>query len=197
MNAEGIAEALARAIAGVGPRVTLGEVVARLETRGYGMLLFLFSAPNLTPGPSIPGFSTIFAVPLAAIALQMALGVAHPRLPGFLARLGIARPRAESILAQLAPTLARVGRLFAPRWPSMCGPAARRWIGLVALVQAGLLLLPLPVLPLVPSLALIVVSLGLVAEDGRAVALGLALCALASALFATALALGASALGLA
>jgi len=194
----GIADALAHAIDGPPEgRVTLGELVARLETRGYGMLLFLFSAPNLTPGPSIPGFSTIFAVPLAVIAAQMVLGIAHPRLPGFLARLGIARARAQSILGHLRPMLARVERLFAARWPAWSGPSARRWIGAVAIVQAVLLLLPLPVLPLIPSLALIVLSLGLVAQDGRAVALGLLLCAVATAAFVAALVLGAAALGLA
>lgn len=198
MKTSGIADALAHAIDGPPEgRVTLGELVARLETRGYGMLLFLFSAPNLTPGPSIPGFSTIFAVPLAVIAAQMVLGIAHPRLPGFLARLGIGRARAQSILGQIRPMLARVERLFAARWPVWSGPSARRWIGGVAIVQAVLLLLPLPVLPLIPSLALIVLSLGLVAHDGRAVALGLVLCAVATAAFVAALVLGAAALGLA
>ena len=198
MKEGGIADALAHALDGPpDARVTLGELIERLESRGYGMLLFLFSAPNLTPGPSIPGFSTIFAIPLAAIALQMALGIEHPKLPGFLARLGLARPRALSILEHLRPMLARVERLFAARWPTLCGPAARRWIGLVAILQSALLLLPLPVLPLIPSLALIVLSLGLVAKDGRAVAIGLVLCVAASIAFAAALVLGAAALGLA
>ncbi len=198
MSAAGLLGALAHAIDGPDDgRVTLAEIVRRLETRGYGMLLFLFAAPNLTPGPSIPGFSTIFALPLAVVAVQMALGVPHPRLPGFLGRLGLARPRARSILSQIERPLAAVERLLKPRWQALCGPAAQRAIGLVALVQAGLLLLPLPVLPLVPSIALIVLSLGLVAEDGRAAALGLALCVVAAGLFAAALLLGAAALGLA
>ncbi len=198
MNAAGLLGALAHAIDGPDDgRVTLADLVARLEARGYGMLLFLFSAPNLTPGPSIPGFSTIFALPLAVVALQMALGVPHPKLPGFLGRLGLARTRARSILSQVERPLAAVERLFRQRWPALCGRTAQRWIGLVALVEAGLLLLPLPVLPLVPSLALIVLSLGLVAQDGRAVALGLVLCAIAAGLFAAALVLGAAALGLA
>jgi hypothetical protein len=42
-----------------------------------------------------------------------------------------------------------------------------------------------------------VLSLGLVAQDGRAIALGLALCAVATAAFVAALVLGAAALGLA
>ncbi|MBI1243556.1 MAG: exopolysaccharide biosynthesis protein [Alphaproteobacteria bacterium] len=198
MSTAGIADALAHAIDGPDDgRVTLAGLVARLERRGYGMLLFLFSAPNLTPGPSIPGFSTIFALPLAVVAFQMMLGARHPKLPGFLGRLGIARVRARSILDQIKAPLKRAERLLKPRWPALCEPAAQRWIGAVAIVEAGLLLLPLPILPLIPSIALIVLSLGLLARDGRAVALGLGLCALAAGLFAAALLLGAAALGLA
>jgi len=105
---QGLGAALQAAVAGdPAARITLGELVEALQARGYGLLLFLFAVPNLTPGPSLPGFSTIFAVPLALVAIQMALGVAHPRLPGFLARLGISRGRAQRVVAAAAPLLAR------------------------------------------------------------------------------------------
>jgi hypothetical protein len=193
-----LGDALHNAVAGdPDTRVSLGELIAALETRGYGLLLFLFAVPNLTPGPSLPGFSTIFAVPLAFVAIQMALGVAHPRLPGFLARLGISRGRAQRVVAAAAPLLARGEKLLRPRGAMLTGPAARRWIGFAALLQAVLLLIPLPLLPLIPSLALVVLALGLAAHDGAAVGIGLAACALAAILFGLALFYGAALLGLA
>jgi hypothetical protein len=126
----------------------------------------------------------------------MAWGVESPKLPGFLARLGVARPRARGIVAYLAPALARVEKLLRPRLPSMLAPAMQRFVGAVAIVEAVLLLIPLPFLPLIPSLALTVVALGLIARDGAAVALGLIACALAAAAFGAALIFGAGALGL-
>jgi hypothetical protein len=178
-------------------RVSLGELIAALETRGYGLLLFLFAVPNLTPGPSLPGFSTIFALPLALVAIQMAMGVAHPRLPGFLAKRAISRMRAQSVVAYLQPMLARVEKLVRPRAAFLVGPVAKRWIGAVVLLQAILLLVPLPLLPMIPSLALVVLSLALAAEDGVAVAVGLAACAVSLGAFALAFMYGAAALGLA
>lgn len=198
MSRLGLAEAFAAAVEGPeDTKATLGELVAKLETRGYGVLLFLFAAPNLTPGPSLPGFSTIFALPLTLIAAQMAWGTASPGLPGILARLGVSRGRARAIVAYLAPTLERIERLLRPRLPGMLTPGMQRLIGAVAIVEAILLLIPLPLLPLIPSAALTIVALGLIARDGAAVALGLAACALAAAAFAAALILGAGALGLA
>ncbi len=198
MSDLGLAAAFARAVDGPDDvKATLGEMVAKLESRGYGVLLFLFAAPNLTPGPSLPGFSTIFALPLALIAAQMALGIASPKLPGFLARLGVARPRARAIVAYLAPMLNRVETLLRPRLPVLVAPPMRRFIGAVAIVEAILLMIPLPFLPLIPSFAMTVVALGLMARDGVAVAIGLAACAAATVAFAAALIWGASALGLA
>jgi hypothetical protein len=195
---QGLGAALQAAVAGdPAARITLGELVEALQARGYGLLLFLFAVPNLTPGPSLPGFSTIFAVPLALVAIQMALGVAHPRLPGFLARLGFSRGRAQRVVAAAAPLLARGEKLLRPRGAMLTGPAARRWIGFAALLQAVLLLIPLPLLPLIPSLALVVLALGLAAHDGAAVGIGLAACALAAILFGLALFYGAALLGLA
>jgi hypothetical protein len=195
---QGLGAALQAAVAGdPAARITLGELVEALQARGYGLLLFLFAVPNLTPGPSLPGFSTIFAVPLALVAIQMALGVAHPRLPGFLARLGISRGRAQRVVGAAAPLLARGEKLLRPRGAALTGPVARRWIGLAALLQAVLLLIPLPLLPLIPSLALVVLALGLAAHDGVAVGIGLAACVLAAILFGLALFYGAALLGLA
>lgn len=198
MSELGLARSFARAVDGPDDtKATLGEMVAKLEARGYGVLLFLFAAPNLTPGPSMPGFSTIFALPLALIAAQMALGVESPRLPGFLARLGVGRSRARAIVAYLSPALDRVEKLLRPRFPVLMAPPMRRFIGAVAIVEAILLLIPLPFLPLIPSVATTIVALGLIARDGLAVAIGLAACAVAAVAFAAALIWGASALGLA
>ncbi|MCM0021030.1 MAG: exopolysaccharide biosynthesis protein [Tagaea sp.] len=198
MSGLGLVDAFGRAVEGPDDvKATLGELVAKLETRGYGVLLFLFAAPNLTPGPSMPGFSTVFALPLVLIAAQMAWGVPSPKLPGFLARLGVARPRARSIVAYLAPTLGRVEKLLRPRWPRLLTPGIQKAIGAVAILEAVLLLIPLPFLPIIPSVALTIVALGLIARDGAAVALGLGACAVAAVAFAAALILGAAALGLA
>jgi hypothetical protein len=198
MNEAGLGQALAAAVAGEAKsRVTLGDVVAALRTRGYGLLLLLLVTPNLVPGPAIPGFSTLFALPLLWVATQMALGVAYPQLPGFVARLGIERGRAQRAIAAIAPWIARIETLLRPRAALFTGAAARRWIGLVVLSQGVLLLVPIPVLPMIPSCALLILALGLMAEDGVAVACGLVACAAGTVAFAAAFSYAVTAFGLA
>lgn len=160
-------------------RTTLGEIVAKLDERGHALVLLLLAAPNLTPGPSLPGFSTIFGVPLCIIAYEMIAGRRVLRLPGFVARLSMPRQRIVKIVVKLEPWLKRVERVLKPRGPALDSPAAARVLGVACLVLAVLLCLPIPIFSLVPAVALVVVALGLLARDGVAVICGLGLGALA------------------
>ena len=64
---------------------TYRALLDRLGGRGYGFAMMLLAAPNLTPGPSLPGFSTIFGIPMLALAIGMLIGIPNPRLPRWLA----------------------------------------------------------------------------------------------------------------
>src|SRR4051812_41090351 len=76
--------AILRRLAGTGEghRISLGQIMDALGDRGYGLLIFVLAAPNAIPGPAVPFLSLIFAVPMALIAAQLALGREEPRLPG-------------------------------------------------------------------------------------------------------------------
>ena len=50
-----------------GPEIRMGEVVAALGERGLGLAMLLLAVPNLLPGPVMPGYSTIFGIPIAAV----------------------------------------------------------------------------------------------------------------------------------
>jgi len=156
-------------------RATLGELVAKLDARGHALVVLLLAAPNLTPGPSIPGFSTVFALPLCIVAFEMLLGRRTFRLPGFLARISIPRKRVANFIKKLEPLLMRIERVLKPRRPSLDTPAMCRAVGLACLLLSALLLLPIPVFSLIPAAALVIVALGLLARDGLAVLCGIGL----------------------
>jgi hypothetical protein len=156
-------------------RATVGELVAKLDERGHALVLLLLAAPNLTPGPSMPGFSTIFGVPLCIVAFEMILGHRTLRLPRFLARISIPRRRIANFIVKLEPLLNRIERVLKPRRPAFDSPAATRGLGVACLLLAVLLSLPIPVFSLLPALALVIVALGLLARDGMAVVCGLGL----------------------
>jgi hypothetical protein len=154
---------------------TLGELVTRLDARAHALVLLLLAAPNLTPGPSMPGFSTIFGVPLCIVAFEMALGRKHLRLPGFLARMQITRRRIAGIVARIEPFLHRMQRVLKPRQLGLVSADAERVLGFTCFVLGILLTLPIPIFSLLPATAIVAIALGLLTRDGFAVVAGLAL----------------------
>jgi hypothetical protein len=152
---------------------TLGALVTSLDARAHALVLLLLAAPNLTPGPSMPGFSTIFAVPLCIVAFEMMLGRRRLRLPAFLARIEIRRGRIAGFVGRLEPLLHRLERVLKPRGPALAGPDAERPLGFVCVLLGVLLALPIPLFSMLPACAVLAIALGLLTRDGLAVAVGL------------------------
>jgi len=191
--ADTIAEALRQL--GVGPAeepVTIGQLVTQLDARAQSLVLLLLAAPNLTPGPSMPGFSTIFGVPLCIVAFEMMLGRPHLRLPNFIARRVYTRGRVAAFVARLMPLLHRFETVLKPRVPDLAG--SRRLVGAVCLILGLLLLFPIPVFSLLPAFVIVVIALGRLAQDGLVIAVGLALTVLTLAIFGVVVWLGLEAL---
>lgn len=191
--ADTIADALRQL--GLGPPeepVTIGQLVTQLDARAQSLVLLLLAAPNLTPGPSMPGFSTIFGLPLCIVSFEMMLGRPHLRLPAFVARRAYTRGRVAAFVARLMPLLRRFEAVLKPRVPDLA--ASRRLVGAVCLLLGLLLLLPIPVFSLLPAFVIVVIALGRLAQDGLVIAVGLALTALTLAAFGTVVWLGLEAL---
>jgi len=191
--ADTIAEALRQL--GLGPAeepVTIGQLVTQLDVRAQSLVLLLLAAPNLTPGPSIPGFSTIFGLPLCIVAFEMMLGRPHLRLPRFIARRTYTRGRVAAFIARLLPLLCRFETVLKPRWPDLAG--SRRLVGAVCFALGVLLLFPIPIFSLLPAFVILIIALGRLAQDGLVIALGLALTLVTFILFAVVVWLGVEAL---
>ncbi len=65
-----------------GRDVTIGEILAALKDRGFGVFMILFALPNAV----IPGISFILGAPVALLALQLAFGREEVWLPEFMRR---------------------------------------------------------------------------------------------------------------
>lgn len=177
--------------------VSLGELVASLETRAFGIVLMLLAIPNLTPGPTIPFFSTFFGLPLIFVAGQMMLGYQAPWIPERLARVLIPRRRLSETIAAALPRLRRVEHILKPRLRRLAGPAMSRAVGALGIVLGLLLTLPIPLYSMLPAFAVLLVAFGLLAHDGLAVVLGAAMAAIAVAALVGLIWLARAAIGLA
>lgn len=154
--------------------VSVGDVLANLGGQAHLLALVLLAAPNLTPGPSVPGFSTILGLPLCVVAAQLMVGLPRLWLPRRLTEMTISRRRLAALMARAIPLLQRIERLMRPRWLRLVGTNAIRPLGGACLALGIILCLPIPVFTMAPAAAILLVALGAIAYDGAAVALGLA-----------------------
>jgi hypothetical protein len=154
-------------------RISVEEIADAFGSRAFGALLFAFSVPNLLPLP--PGSSTVLGLPLVFLAPQVAIGMRHPWIPRFLARRTVDRVQLRKAFGKILPRLARIEKLLRPRLGIMFGEVGDRLIGLVCLLLALVLILPIPLGNLLPAASVAALSLGLATRDGVLALIGFAL----------------------
>jgi len=171
---ETIGELLRRVVGDApGERITLGQLVAALDDRAYGLLMLVLALPMALPLSAIPGVSTVFGVPLCIVAAQLMLGRPRPSLPRVLAERGFARADLSRYIQRATPWLARAERMVHPRWLALTGPAAERAIGAVCLLLGIVMALPIIGGNQPPGIAISLYAIALLERDGLFVLLGL------------------------
>lgn len=83
-----------------GPRATLGDVLNRLDERAYGFLLLLLALPCCLPFVYL--LPQIVALPMLALAGQLAAGRRHPWLPKTLEKRDFQSQLRKVLVAQRA-----------------------------------------------------------------------------------------------
>ena len=163
---------LVRAVQGDSEKVTVCEIIDALDARSFGLAVLLFSLPSVVPMP--PGVPTVVGIILLIVSIQMVIGREDLYLPGILSKRAFDRKMLVGAFTGLAPKLAVVERVMKPRLLFMTGRVGSIFIGIIVLVMAFVLVLPLPPggnFP--PALACAVLGLGLAQRDGVIVGLGL------------------------
>jgi hypothetical protein len=151
-------------------RVTLGDLIDLFGDRGHGLLMLTLTLPNLVP-IYLPGLSAVTGLPMAFVALQMALGVRHPWMPRFLRRRSVAVTDLRRIVERAEPWLRPVERVLRPRLHALTDGVAKRLIGALCVVLALLLSLPIPLTNIPLAAPVAVFSLGVAERDGVAVSI--------------------------
>jgi hypothetical protein len=177
----GAAAALRRLAAEDRPsRFAVGDLLGALGDQGFGLLILVLALPNALPGPIIPGFSVPFALAIAALGLQLALGLHVPRLPRWLKGLSMPRERFRRFVLRTEPLLRRLERWLQPRPSGLTEGPGERLVGVALIALSLVLALPVPLGNVPIALSIMIIALGLLEGDGKALTLGLA-----AGLFAT------------
>jgi hypothetical protein len=158
-------------------RIAVADLLQALGDRAIGALLFIFAFPNILPVP--PGTSAVLGAPLVFLAAQLALG-RTPWLPGVISRRSMSRADFHGMILRVAPWLERAEKLLRPRFGMLTFPPFEYGVGLICLLLATVLVLPIPLGNMLPALSISVMALGLTQRDGYAILAGLVLAVVSS-----------------
>ncbi|MFB2551738.1 exopolysaccharide biosynthesis protein [Ensifer soli] len=155
-------------------KVSVRDISVALADRSFGAFLVVFALPNLIPLP--PGATCILGLPLIFVAWQMvASRQSRIWLPRRLADYAFESAAFADIVRRIMPWLVRAERLVKPRAWFLDGRVGERTTGLLALVLAIVVFLPIPLGNFLPSVALAIIGFAHTERDGLALAAGCAL----------------------
>jgi len=168
-----------------GKTIRLQDVVETFRSRGFGPLITLPALIALLPTGAIPGVPSLCGMFITLIAVQQLCGRRSPWLPKKLRERGVSHAKLHRAVAWARPWTQRIDRLLAQRLTILQQPAAHRLVAVIVMVLA-LGMIPLELLPFaaaLPALAITILGLGMAADDGLLllvgllVTLGVAICA--------------------
>jgi hypothetical protein len=155
---------------GTRDRISIGDLLTALADRALGALLFVFACPNVLP--ALPGTSAILGAPLVLLAAQLAFA-RKPWLPAIIATRSMARSDFQAMIGRIHPWLLRAERMLRPRGSAWALPPMEYVVGMVCLLLAIVVLLPIPLGNMLPALAISMLALGVLERDGLWIVAGL------------------------
>ena len=156
---------------GEDPKLSLREMVAAFGERGFGAVILMLSLMALIPWP--PGGKAVFSVPIILIAAELALQRDKVWLPRWLMKASVSRATYQNASQKILPRLRQVERLTRPRIPVLTGEAADVVVGIICILLAMMMALPVPFGDALPGLTLAIFGLAIIQRDGVFIVAGL------------------------
>ncbi len=177
--------------------MTLREIRDRLDERAYGLMILILAIPCLVP--ALYGVPQIVGIPILLLAGQMLVGRKEPWLPDAVLKRRVTKAWLDRMADFATKRMSWFERLSRPRLRMFATGWAERAAALFMILATLTIILPMT--NTVPSVALVLLSVGLIQRDGLFVLGGAAVATgwvLALAIVATGFLLGAGwAVGLA
>jgi len=150
--------------------LTLHEIRDRLDERAYGLLILLLSIPCLVPG--LYGVPQVVGLIVILLAGQMLVGREEPWLPRWFLNLRCKGSWLKAMADFAETKLGWIDRLSRPRLRRFAdGPGEK--LAAVFMILATVTIV-MPLTNTIPSIALALLSVGLIQRDGLFVLAGCA-----------------------
>jgi hypothetical protein len=146
--------------------LTFDLLLDRFRQRTYGLFIILLLLPIFLPLPL--GFGGICGPLIALIGVQLMLQFTHPWMPAFIQRRGVSRASLVKFRDRFDKWLGRLERWSRPRWETLIDhPGWRTFSGLLIVLLALLLALPVPLTNYPFGLILMLYAFALIERDGK------------------------------
>jgi hypothetical protein len=148
--------------------LTIGQIRDRLDERAFGLMILILAIPCLVP--ALYGVPQIVGVPILLLAGQMLVGRSEPWLPEGVLKRTVSKSMLDRMADFATKRMGWLERLSKPRLKVFTTGIAER-LAAVFMILATLTIV-LPMTNTVPSVALALLSVGLIQRDGLFVAAG-------------------------
>lgn len=145
--------------------ITVGELVVQMGHKALALAIFVFAVVAVIAG-IIPGISTILAMPIIFLALQIVLGRQAAYIPKRFSQKEVSPRVVSNALEKSMPTLKRIERLMRPRIVFLTNGIFLRLIALLIIILAGIMAMPIPFGNLLPSFTITLLALAIIERDG-------------------------------
>jgi hypothetical protein len=152
---------------------SIGSMLDALHERGFGVLIFLFALPMALPVPVPPGVNLIFSIPLLLLTFQQIFGAKTPWLPTSIRGKEMNENKVRAMVNGSQKWLDRLSVFIRPRMAWMTRGIFSNLIGLFGFGFALCICVPIPMTNTVPSLAVLLMAVGILMRDGLAVLAGM------------------------
>ena len=150
---------------GEGDTVSIGDILAQVRGRAYGVALLLVLVPAFLPLPI--GTGAISGPLVIAIGLQMLLTLRQPWLPRRTKRREIRRATLTRFAQRMQRVLGRLERACKPRLAGLTKSTyAHMFTGMQLILLGILLSLPIPLTNYPLGLLLLIYAITIVERDG-------------------------------
>ncbi len=153
-------------------KTKVSELLTEFNENGLLLMMLFFALPVAIPLPYPPGFTTIMGTPLIILSIQMLCGFKQVFLPEKINKYEINNSMLISISNKAVPILKSFEKYIKPRFTFAQSIYCEQFVGLISLLCAISVAIPLPLTNAAPALGIVVMSLGLLNRDGLVILFG-------------------------
>jgi hypothetical protein len=153
-------------------KTKISEILVDFHENGILLTMLFFALPIAIPMPFPPGFTTIMGTPLIILSIQLLCGFKQISLPSKINNYQISNDLLINISNKVLPIIKFLEKYLKPRFTFASARYCEQLIGLISLICAISIAVPLPLTNSIPALGIIIMTLGLLNRDGLIIFLG-------------------------